>query len=335
MNMPCSNVSDCFPCFVLPTANATSEMPDVITSFSINYGSASGNTPPLGYLFASIGCVSVCESTVSQLDADLCAARQQAACATPPCNNPSCSPEPPPCLSPPCDAPPTHPPVDPPRLYGNTISSCISICPDELPFTFTVPAGTFVASSQILANRMALSYACREALIHKVCLSLTNSMICAGSTQSLTFIATGGSLSPSSNYWELRSGSLPAGMSFTPGLHGQVLTISGTPTTGGNSTFTLRVTAPNGDFMEKQFTVCTVDVLPASGTLPNAAPSTAYSQFVSASACAGSNIIWAITDGALPLGLSLNAITGEISGSPDPSTVNQGFIFTIAAQIEA
>jgi hypothetical protein len=63
--------------------------------------------------------------------------------------------------------------------------------------------------------------------------------------------------------WTLVSGSLPVGMSGLPGV-GQAIGISGTPTTAGPSTFTVRVTDSLGAFAEQTYTL-TVDPAGSNG----------------------------------------------------------------------
>jgi hypothetical protein len=60
----------------------------------------------------------------------------------------------------------------------------------------------------------------------------------------------------------ITAGTLPAGLNLTPGG-----VLSGTPTTTGTSTFTLRVTDVSGCFAERSFTVTMTTAVP---TLPQA-----------------------------------------------------------------
>lgn len=66
---------------------------------------------------------------------------------------------------------------------------------------------------------------------------------------------------------------------------------------------------------------------PASGALLGATEGSTYT--VTIAATGGDGVVsYAITDGALPIGLTLNAATGEISGTP---TEDGSFTFTITA----
>lgn len=323
-NSFCKNVSDCFPCNDLPTTNTSAEAQDVFQDFSIAWGNIQNNTPPIGSNFASNGCQQLCVSDVSQQDADLCAARQQQACVI---HHWDPVPQDPPvCLSLTCD--PFVPPVQPPpfQIFSSNPASCITHCPDGTAFTFTVPAGQFVAASQALADREAASFACREATLHRVCLTLAPTEYCEGAASSMVFSATGRFLSSDSNFWELRSGTLPPGFSFVSETAGTTLTILGTPTTAGASMFIIRVTAPNGDFMEKTFTVCVINITP--DPLPDAAFGIAYSEMLVGTNCAEQPINWTLVGGSLPPGLFLDNVTGIISGTPSTPGL---FHFTIEA----
>ncbi len=196
-------------------------------------------------------------------------------------------------------------------------------CPDGMPFTFAVPAGSFVASNQVLANRMASSFACREAAIHKLCMSLVSPFVCLDSESSLTFVATGRALT-GSNTWELVSGALPPGFVFTSSTTGPVLSITGTATALGDYTFAIRVTAPNGDFSQRTFTVTVVGITTAD-PLPDAQLGADYSETLMQSGL--SDVTWVILDGQLPEGLELDPDTGEISGQ---ATETGDFVFTVA-----
>ncbi|WP_353641971.1 Ig domain-containing protein [Mesorhizobium sp. WSM2239] len=70
-----------------------------------------------------------------------------------------------------------------------------------------------------------------------------------------------------------------------------------------------------------------VAFLPAAGALPGATQNTAYNQTIAASGGLGT-VSYAVTAGALPAGLTLNAATGAISGTP---TAVENANFTITA----
>lgn len=268
------------------------------------------------------GCIADCVSQASQEDADLCAARQAYLCQNEPGDGPT-------------DTPGNGPAPTP---YFSNEATCSSRCPDGLTFSFTVPHGTFVASSQVLADRQALSYACRQARLHRVCVSaLEPAQACNNSSYNGTITASGIFLDPVANAWDITSGSLPPGLDL-PGLGGPIVNVTGTPTVQGVFNFTVRVTAPNGDFMEKPLTLCVIDItsIPAGSTpdsLPDATLNSPYGVTLTVPACAPAPVSYQITDGALPAGLTLNESTGIIAGIPTSGPAS--FVFTVTAQTQA
>jgi streptogramin lyase len=128
--------------------------------------------------------------------------------------------------------------------------------------------------------------------------------------------------------WSIAGGSLPNGLTLnsTTGL------ISGTPTTAGTFTFTVMVidsAAPPAT----ETAVFSIKIDYPGGTLqitsdsvlPTGTEASAYS--VSLTAVGGTTpYSWTITSGSLPAGLSLNSVTGQISGTP---TEYGTFTFTV------
>ena len=130
-----------------------------------------------------------------------------------------------------------------------------------------------------------------------------------GASYSQTLTATGG-VPP--YVFTTSAGSLPPGIT----LAGAVL--GGTPTKTGPYTFTIQVTDSVSATATQQFIVM------VGGPLPGAAVGTAYSQSLSASG----SYTWAVTQGALPDGLSLGASSGTISGTPTAAGA-----FTVTIQV--
>jgi hypothetical protein len=124
--------------------------------------------------------------------------------------------------------------------------------------------------------------------------------------------------------YAVTSGALPNGLT----LNAATGALTGTPTLSG--TFNFRVTASGWggctgfrDYVI--IVVCpTITLTPAS--LPGGTVGTAYNQTVSAAPAGTYN--YAVSSGALPTGLSLNAATGAITGTPTASGV---FGFTLTA----
>lgn len=140
------------------------------------------------------------------------------------------------------------------------------------------------------------------------------------SSYNTALFATGGT---GSYTWTLVSGSLPTGLTLSAGG-----SISGTPTSQGNSGFTLKVTDTGSGSAQQGFTLAvstpvqlTPTVLPA-GTL-----GTAYSQQITATGGGGAPYVFSINAGSAPLGLTLSN-TGLLSGTP---TGTGTFNFTVKA----
>jgi hypothetical protein len=124
---------------------------------------------------------------------------------------------------------------------------------------------------------------------------------------SKTLAATGGSTPYT---WSLVSGSLASGLSVSSSG-----VISGTPTVGGTSSFTVRVTDAIGSSSDKALSLTITVPLQITTTsqLPVATKKVAYS--VKLAATGGSTpYTWTIASGRLPSGLSLNSTNGVISG---------------------
>jgi hypothetical protein len=131
----------------------------------------------------------------------------------------------------------------------------------------------------------------------------------AGTAYSQTLTATGGQ---SPYGWAVTSGSLPVGLTLgaTTGV------ISGTPTLPGSATFTVTVTDSTRITGTAVFTlVVSGPVTITTTSLPDGTIGTAYSQTLAATG-GTTPYSWAVTTGTLPAGLTLNATTGVISGTP-------------------
>jgi hypothetical protein len=150
--------------------------------------------------------------------------------------------------------------------------------------------------------------------------SLPNGTV--GSGYSQTISASGGF--PGYTY-QTTSGGLPTGLS----LNGSTGLLSGTPSAGGTSSFTVTATDSSGNTGSRAYSLAingAVTLSPAA--LPNGTVGAAYSQTVSASGGTGTGYSYSVSSGALPAGLSLNASTGLVSGTPTTAT---SYSFTIRA----
>jgi hypothetical protein len=120
--------------------------------------------------------------------------------------------------------------------------------------------------------------------------------------------------------WSVTSGSLPAGLTLGTGG-----TVSGTPTTPGTSSVTVRVRSDDGQVATRSLTITVVEQLVVTtSSLPNGAPSVRYSHTLSAIGGDGS-YAWSVISGSLPPNLNLST-AGTLSGTPNtPGT----FGFTV------
>jgi hypothetical protein len=145
-----------------------------------------------------------------------------------------------------------------------------------------------------------------------------------GMAYSMRLAASGG-LTPYT--WSITSGSLPAGLK----LHAATGVISGTPTSGGVSTFTTELSDSESPSATVSATFSlSVEVAPpqvTTTTLPGGTADQAYSASLAASGGV-TPYTWSITSGSLPAGLSLDPATGAISGTPTGTGTGT---FTVAA----
>jgi hypothetical protein len=123
--------------------------------------------------------------------------------------------------------------------------------------------------------------------------------------------------------WSVTAGALPGGLSLDP-TGG---TITGTPSTVGNFSFTVQVRDNNSVTTTEAFTLAIVSALTITSapTLPVGAVGVSYSQSVVVVG-GTSPYTWSISSGGLPAGLSLAPASGAITGSP---TSAGSFTFTV------
>ncbi|MCM3887100.1 putative Ig domain-containing protein [Frankia sp. R82] len=123
------------------------------------------------------------------------------------------------------------------------------------------------------------------------------------------FTVTGGT---SPYVWSISTGSLPPGLS----LNAATGLLSGTPTAAGSYPFTVRVVDASGQAATQNLTVS----IASAPTLPFPPPpagevGVGYSDQLTVSG-GTSPFVWSVSAGALPAGLTLNAATGLLSGTP-------------------
>ena len=134
-----------------------------------------------------------------------------------------------------------------------------------------------------------------------------------GTAYTQTISAAGGA---SSYTYTVSSGSLPAWATLS-----SAGVLSGTPTSTTAATFTVKATDANGCAGTQSYTVTPVcpTITIAQSSLPQGTVGTAYSQTLTASGGNAPYSSWTITSGTIPTGLTLNASTGVISGTPTAS----------------
>jgi len=180
-------------------------------------------------------------------------------------------------------------------------------------FNFTVSAANSVGS-----DTKALSIVISPAPVPPTITTTTLPGSSLGVAYSQTLMATG----DPTIAWSITAGSLPGGLSLSSNG-----TISGTPTTDGMFTFTVRATNDAGnDTKVLSIFISTVPLPPAIVTpsLPNSTIGTVYFQALTAS---GDAATWNVVVGSLPGGLTLSS-AGVMSGT---SSASGTFSFTVEA----
>ncbi len=142
-----------------------------------------------------------------------------------------------------------------------------------------------------------------------------------GTAYSQTITASGGTAPYS---FIVSAGTLPTGLSLAPGGG-----ISGTPTASGTFSFAVTVTDGLGFTASKSYSIAigAPDIAVQPDTLPPGDQGTIYAQTFAAAGGTGP-YTFNVNSGALPPGLSLDTVSGALSGTP---TANGAFTFAIKA----
>lgn len=307
--MPVISCPDSSPCVdpANPVTNYSTEAPDPIEFLSLQWpwinsdnpvgGGPGPNVPPPTW--DADGCGSECVSTISQLDADLCAARQAFQCA----NQQGGA-----------------------VLFGNQMIAVTINCPDGNPFTYTVAANLFLGTTQAGATQHAIAFADQEIRRFIMCFGDITPEACQNQPYTTTV-----SLNRAGPFTIQPTSALPFGLDFVQ-TNGNTFMLTGTPTFQGSQSFSIQATDSLGNFMVKVFTLCVIGISPSNSTLLSATQGTAYTQQLSATPCASTPLSWQVVSGTLPPGLTLNEETGIISGTPTQTGM---FSFTVELQTGA
>jgi hypothetical protein len=217
---PCNTAYKCLPCpDDFPFVNWTSEDPDqpVFIAVIPGPGPGPGNPPGPGEFFWDPTCLGICISTISQLDADLCALRAAQECAWPT-----------------WDGFPPDPQKKRPT-YLNNEQTCSIICAEDgSSHSETVPYGLVRGRTQAEADAKAYALACKLASQRALCFVTQTLPDGEVGKDYQSFIEVLGGEEPYS--FAVVSGALPPGIELSP--EGELL---GQPTTNGTYTFTVRV----------------------------------------------------------------------------------------------
>ncbi len=152
--------------------------------------------------------------------------------------------------------------------------------------------------------------------------SLPNAAI--GTAYTTTLAAEGGQPSYS---WSITSGSLPAGLT----LNASTGAISGTPANNGTSSnITVKVqdSAATQQSATQAFSIF-IPLTIETSSLANGAIGSTYNQSVAVGG-GTTPYTWSVTSGSLPAGLSLNASTGAITGTPANNTTSSTFTVKVS-----
>jgi len=193
-----------------------------------------------------------------------------------------------------------------------------------------MPKGEVMKDKSLLLFALALilcliSLGCSSSSTAPNPLAISISSLPAGTlgvTYSQSLTATGG-VTPYS--WGITSGALPAGLTLSSSG-----TISGTPTSAGSFSFTVRVSdsqaQPAAATAQLSITINAPPLAITTTSLPSGKVNEAYSATLAATGGIAP-YTWTLTSGSLPAGLSLSS-AGVIAGTPTASATSA---FTVQA----
>ena len=205
----------------------------------------------------------------------------------------------------------------PAGLALDPVSGAISGTPTDAAGTYSFTAKVTDSASHTASQ--ALQIVLTEAL-QITTASLPNGQTGQPYSQSVT--AAGGSPPYA---WSVSAGALPPGLSLTQGS--PTATLSGTPTTGGSYSFTLRA-VDGGNPARSATQSYSLNVSSSLGltttTLRDGTRGATYSDSLAASG-GTAPYNFAIASGSLPAGLSLDQASGAIAGTPTDAAGTYSF----------
>ncbi|MFG1691469.1 putative Ig domain-containing protein [Gemmatimonadota bacterium] len=171
--------------------------------------------------------------------------------------------------------------------------------------------GTFDFDIQVASGDGQTATKSLSILIHGP-LGITTTALPSGSVgvaYDQTLAASGGE---GGYTWSIIAGALPTGLSLVE----STAAISGTPTAAGTFDFDVQVSSSDGQTASKSLSILIRGILEIKTvSLPDGHLGVAYSRTLKAQG-GDSVYTWSISAGALPVGLSLAASTGSITGTP-------------------
>jgi len=198
-------------------------------------------------------------------------------------------------------------------LSGSTISGTPTITGSS---TFTVTAKD--AGSPAQTANQSLSITINPKLVI-ITTTVPNGVV--GTAYSTSLASTGG---VGAVTWSVATGTLPAGLTLSA-----VGAISGTPTTAGNSSFTVQAKdsgTPQQSVQQALSVTIYAGLTITTTSLPNGTMNSSYSTTLTSAGGSGT-VAWSISQGTLPTGLTLSG-AGVISGTPTTSGLSN---FTVSA----
>ncbi len=222
---------------------------------------------------------------------------------------------------------------------GGTAPYSYAISAGTLPASLTLSTGGVLSGTPAMAGSFSFSVNVTDAngfsatqaytvTVASPTIAITPSTLPAGMvgtafSQSLN--ANGGTAPYG---FAIGAGTLPPGLSFNAAG-----VMSGTPTTAGSFPITVTVTDANGFTGSQGYTLAvapsvTFSFSPPGGSLAEAMAGENYSAQITATGGA-SPLLYSISSGGLPDGLTLNASTGELTGPVSATATVKDYIFIV------